>query len=140
MQADFDYDEESSSPGPQAVDKNENGWAAGVDEEFESIWQNSHVDWDSLQQTPMAELALSFLLADMVASLKEHKSSPTEIEQLLMAFRNYREHSSNDRLKSTQEFQQVLEAIACRNEFLIARSADLQSKLAELCRLEQAPQ
>ena len=110
-----------------------------TDDKFESLWQNSHVNWETIQQGPMANMAVSFLLADMIAALQANESPQADIDQLNEAFRAYRSASGADFASGTQAFQKALEEVANRNTFLVARSADLQSKLDELRRAKSTP-
>ncbi|TWU04500.1 coiled-coil domain-containing protein [Stieleria varia] len=106
--------------------------------ELASPWEHAHVNWDAMQFGPMATMAISFLLADMVSSLQDHDCPRDDIDQLNNAFREYRDASRDEIVDATRAFKEALEAVADRNSFLVSRSADLQSKLDELCRQQLA--
>jgi hypothetical protein len=103
-------------------------------DEFQSAWQNSYVNWDSIRGTPMEQMALSFLLADMVTTLQMADKKSPDIKRLNVSFADYRTVFVHDRAKATQQFKATLDEIAERNPELVTRTADLQSKLDELCR------
>ncbi len=121
---------------------------------FASPWKYAHVDWDSMQQgdsiaqedststveamrpRPMVNIAISFLLADMVATLQESCSPQADIDQLNDAFRAYRTTTSGELSRATELFGSALEEVARRNPSLVPKSADLQSKLDEIARVD----
>lgn len=102
--------------------------------EFDSAWENSYVNWDIIEGTPMEQMALSFLLADMVCSLQLTGNKKLEIKKLNAAFSEYRTQFLDAPAKATQKFKRALDKTAERNEDLVTRAADLQSKLDEICR------
>jgi hypothetical protein len=131
-----EYEELSTKLDAEQAERDTKG---ETDDEFASPWQNAHVNWESMQQGPIANMAISFLLADMITALQENNSPQSDTHQLNDTFRAYRAASPDELEAATVVFQTALEDVARRNEFLIARSADLQSKLDERNRAEQTP-
>jgi hypothetical protein len=100
---------------------------------FESVWKNSYVNWEMMRGTPMEQMALSFLLADMVGTLQDADQS-SDIKKLNDAFAVYRTQFIADKARATFRFKSVLDELAERHVSLVTRTADFQSKLDELCR------
>jgi hypothetical protein len=112
--------------------------SAGGEGAWKSVWENSYVDWEAVEGTPMADMAISFLVADMVSSLKQQPQqgghSQQGVDSLNQALMAYRSDFVVDRRQATDTFKQALDVVASRHRMLAPRSADLQSKLDELCR------
>ncbi len=106
--------------------------SATSDDEFASPWNSPQMDWPLMSPGPMADLAIAFRLAEMVSALKEH-GQQTDVDRLNEAFRKFRQWPTGSH-EATKAFVAALEGLAGRHEFLVAMSADLQSKLHELSR------
>lgn len=128
-----EYEEFAAEMAAKQAERDAEGEA---DDEFASPWESAHVNWESMQQGPMANMAISFLLADMITALQENNRPQADVDQLNESFRDYREAAPGTMEAATESFKSALENVASRNPVLISRSADLQSKLDELARVK----
>jgi len=101
------------------------------DDEFHSVWKNSYVSQDAIPGDSGGHIGISFLLADMIGSLK-NLGAQQDIDDLNSAFRTYRNAGQFELVIATKDFQQVLENVAQHHSELVSRSADLQHRLDEL--------
>lgn len=106
-------------------------------DEFGSVWKNSYVGKEGIPGDFNGNIEISFLLADMIGSLKQLKANDAIIE-LNEAFRAYRIAGRYELAIVTEHFQRVLESVAQQYSGLVGRSADLQQRLDELARQKDA--
>lgn len=105
-------------------------------DELASPWQSSYVA-DDLPGDSFGHLGISFRLADIIGDMQARGDMQADIDQLNEAFSEYRHADQDDqkqRQMATERFKNVLEQMAQRHEYLISRSADLQSRLDDLLR------
>ncbi len=103
------------------------------DDEFGSVWKSTYVSQDGIPGDTKGHIAISFLLADMMDTLRQ-LDAPNEVEELKQAFREYRAAGQYEMAFATEQFQGVLEQVAQRHSELVSRSADLQHRLDEIAR------
>ena len=115
------------------------------DEESDSAWQLSSVDWNkvlsgsgSLLSAPMA---LGFPLAELITKLKKLKklnADQTHVDSLNWAFTALR--SADDlaaAVSAAEEFRRCLQNAATEFPELTSKSADLQSRTDEILRMQK---
>lgn len=109
------------------------------DEEPESAWQVSFVDWDNIlggSDSPISpKVAISFLLAELVDALSQRGSGRAHIDAVNAAYAGFRR--SEDRVSEESaavELRGCLEDIANSFPDLISRCADFQSRVDEVMR------
>ncbi len=105
-------------------------------DEFASVWKNSYVDQGGIPGDSKGHIAISFLLADMIGSLKQLGAN-IAIDELNQAFRAYRSAGQYELAIVTEHFQRVLENVAQQHSELVGRSADLQQRLDEQARRKE---
>lgn len=103
------------------------------EDEFGSVWKSTYVSQAGIPGDSKGHLAIGFLLADMMGSLKQ-LGSQNDVDELKFAFREYRGAGQYELPVATEQFQQVLEQVAQRHSELVSRSADLQHRLDEMAR------
>jgi hypothetical protein len=104
------------------------------DEQFGPIWQGVWTSEEKIPGDSTGQLGLAFLVADMVGSLQASDAPKADIKKLNAAFRDYRDATPNRLRTATNAFKQTLESLAGKHDYLVSRSADLQSQLEELVR------
>ncbi len=108
-------------------------------DESASVWKSSSVDWDNVLRTDfpplLAKLAIGFPLAELVFELQRCGADSTLTDALNTAFSTFRRADEPVAEASAAEgLRACLEQVAETYPILIARSADLQSRLDEVLR------
>jgi hypothetical protein len=109
------------------------------DVELGSVWKSSSVDWDSVLCTDfpplLAKLAIGFPLAELVFELQKRNADSSITDGINAAFSTFRRADDPVAEQSAAEgLRAHLEHFADTHPELIARSADLQSRLDEVLR------
>lgn len=110
---------------------------AGItaEEEFQSVWNSTHLADDGIPGDTGGHLSTAFLVAELVGALKHEGADQSKIDLLNNAFRTYRTAESPQDVQSAADaFKQTLDELADRHEFLVSRAADLQSRIDEQLR------
>ena len=108
-------------------------------DEPESVWKSSSVDWDNVLRTDfpplLAKLAIGFPLAELVFELQKRGADSTLTDALNTTFGTFRRADDPVAEQSAAEgLRACLEQLAETHPELMARSADLQSRLDEVLR------
>jgi len=110
-----------------------------LSDEPDSVWTSSSVDWDNIlaagHPSLSAKLAIGFPLAKLVTELQECDADSSSSDALNAAFRTFRcADDSVAEQSAAEDLRACLEYIAATCPQLVARSADLQSRLDEVQR------
>ena len=110
---------------------------AGItaEEEFQSVWNSTYLADDGIPGDTGGHLGTAFLVAELVGALQQEGADQADVDVLNNAFRTYRTAESPQAVQSAADaFKQTLNELADRHEYLVSRSADLQSRIDEQLR------
>ena len=110
---------------------------AGItaEEEFQSVWKSTYLADDGIPGDTGGHLSIAFLVAELVGALKQEGADQSDIDILNNAFRTHRTADSLQAVQSAADaFKETLNELADCHEFLVSRTADLQSRIDEQLR------
>ncbi len=108
----------------------EDGADQPADDEFASAWSSGVSGIDSLPGDSNDNMALAFLLAEVITELQRIGADDQTVKQLNADFSRFRTCESNELARAGKNLADNLESAAGRYPELTARVADFQSRIA----------
>jgi hypothetical protein len=137
----WDKQQEDYRKFAEEMDRKEQERAAHGEDEADSAWKRSYVNWDAMAgpgaSAQQGMLALGVLLAELVTDLQPRPGGAELVRALNDAYAAARESGTNWVANDAagEQFREVLEGVCEKHPDLTAKCADLQSRVDEVLRL-----